>query len=105
GGRSAKRSVATACGRWGAGARRCPPPEKSFGFFDLPTRGRLPSIHMDQDEPRQDEEELDPEISLGDKGVENEVAAIAVALAEMIEHQDQRRERARARQCSDLLRS
>jgi hypothetical protein len=26
---------------WGDGAaERFPPPEKSFGFFDLPTRGR-----------------------------------------------------------------
>src|SRR6185312_3743108 len=48
------------------------------------------------------EEELDPEIALGHRRIEPEEAAIAVALAEMEQHQDQRRKSARAGQGLDL---
>ncbi len=57
---------------------------------------------MGEDEAGKNEEELDPEISLGDDRIEDEIAAIAVPFAEVIEHQDQRRKRARAGERLDL---
>src|SRR6185437_10659085 len=48
-------------------------------------------IDMDQDEARQREKELDPEISLAHEQIDRPNAEIAALLAEMKQHQHQRR--------------
>src|ERR1051326_7207301 len=63
---------------------------------------RARRIHMHQNKSAEREEELDPQVTLGHEHVEQPDLLIAVRFVIMVEHEQKRRQRARAGQRANL---